>query len=59
VLVDRSDGEALAGALAALLRDPERRERLGAGARRHAEQTFDPARNARAVEAVYASILRS
>jgi glycosyltransferase involved in cell wall biosynthesis len=58
VLVDRSDGEALAGELAALLRDPERREQLGAAARRHAEQTFDPARNARAVEAVYASILR-
>jgi glycosyltransferase involved in cell wall biosynthesis len=57
VLVDRPDAAALAGAVAGLLGDPERRARLGANARRHAERTFDPVRNARAVESVYASIL--
>jgi glycosyltransferase involved in cell wall biosynthesis len=57
VLVDRSDAGALAAALVALLHDPERRELLGANARRHAEQTFDPARNARTIEALYDSIL--
>lgn len=48
--------EALATALAALLRDPERRERLGAAARRHAERTFDQTQNARSVEMIYASV---
>ena len=59
MLVDGSDVEALAEAVGELLQDPDRRERLGANARRHAEQMFDPAVNARAVEAVYASILPS
>jgi glycosyltransferase involved in cell wall biosynthesis len=56
LLEDRSV-EALATALGALLRDPERRGRLGAAARRHAEQAFDPTRAARAVEALYATVV--
>jgi glycosyltransferase involved in cell wall biosynthesis len=43
----------LADAVAQLLRDPVRRGRMGAAARVHAEERFDPARNARRIETVY------
>ena len=58
VLVEGWDVEELAAAVEALLRDPERRGRMGADAREYAKLAFDPARNAREVEAIYASILR-
>src|SRR6266511_2957493 len=53
VLVDDEGVETLADAVADLLRDPERRQRLGAAARAHAEANFDPATNARRIEAIY------
>jgi glycosyltransferase involved in cell wall biosynthesis len=43
----------IAEAVAELLADPERRDRLGRAARAHAEENFDPARNARRIEAIY------
>lgn len=57
VLVAEVDGERLAEAVADLLRDPERRRRLGRAARTFAEQRFDQTRNARAVEAIYDSVI--
>ncbi|MHB8642303.1 MAG: glycosyltransferase family 4 protein, partial [Gaiellaceae bacterium] len=53
VLVDDEGVETLASAVADLLRDPERRQRLGAAARAHAEANFDPTTNARRIEAIY------
>jgi glycosyltransferase involved in cell wall biosynthesis len=53
VLVDDFGVDALAEAVAELLRDPERRRRLGTAARTHAEENFDPTRNARRIEAIY------
>jgi len=47
----------IAEALALLIADPELRERLGRAAAAHARRAFDPARNARAVEALYAELL--
>ncbi len=53
VLVDDVGVDSLADSVAELLRDPERRRRLGAAARAHAEANFDPTRNARRIEAIY------
>ena len=57
VLVDDFGVETLADAVADLLRDADRRRALGEAARRHAEQKFDQAQNAREIEAIYASIV--
>ena len=56
VLVDDFGAETLADAVADLLRDEGRRRTLGRAAREHAEQNFDPGRNARRVEAIYRRI---
>jgi glycosyltransferase involved in cell wall biosynthesis len=56
VLVENYSVDALADAVAELLRDPARRDRLGRAAREHAEANFDPARNARRIEAIYRSL---
>ncbi|MGH2997110.1 MAG: glycosyltransferase family 4 protein, partial [Gaiellaceae bacterium] len=56
VLVDDFGPETLASAVAELLRDPEHRRALGRAARAHAEENFDPARNARRIEAIYRRI---
>jgi len=56
VLVENYTVEALADAVADLLRDPERRDRLGRAARKHAEANFDPATNARRIESIYRSL---
>lgn len=59
LLVSDYGVESIADAVAALLEDPERRERLGSAARAHAEENFDPGRNARRIEAIYEEILPS
>lgn len=59
VLATARTADAVAKAIDGLLRDPERARRLGAAARRHAEECFDAARNARAVEDVYDDLLGS
>jgi glycosyltransferase involved in cell wall biosynthesis len=51
--------DSIADAVAELLADPERRARLGRAARTHAEENFDPSRNARRIEAIYGEILPS
>ena len=56
VLVDDFGVETLAEAVEDLLRHPERRRALGRAAREHAEQNFDPATNARRIEAIYRRI---
>jgi glycosyltransferase involved in cell wall biosynthesis len=56
VLVENYTVDALADAVAELLRDPVRRDRLGRAAREHAEANFDPTRNARRIEAIYRSL---
>lgn len=56
VLVPPGDAEALAAALAALLADPARRARLGAGARATYESRFSPEAFARALAGVYAEL---
>ena len=57
VLVGDAGVERLAEAVAELLRDNNRREALGHAARAHAERKFDPARNARRMQAIYRRIL--
>jgi len=57
VLVEDFGVETLANAVAELLLDEKRRRKLGRAARAHAEQNFDPARNARRIEAIYRRIL--
>ena len=52
VVADPDEPEAVAGALAALLDDPERRSRLGADARRRAEEQFSYDHLARRLAAV-------
>ena len=59
MLVDGFAVDALADAVEELLRDPARRARLGHAARVHAEESFDPARNARRIEDIYRSIVPS
>lgn len=44
---------AVVAAAESLLADPERRERIGAAAREHAERTFDPETNTRRIESIY------
>jgi len=56
VLVEDFGVEPLANAVEELLRVPQRREALGHAARKHAEQNFDPARNARRIEQIYKTI---
>jgi glycosyltransferase involved in cell wall biosynthesis len=57
VLVEDFAAETLAGAVAELLRDDQRRRRLGRSARVHAEGSFDPAVNARRMEEIYRGIV--
>jgi glycosyltransferase involved in cell wall biosynthesis len=57
VLVDDFRVETLADAVAALLRDPDRRAALGRAARDHAVREFDQAANARTIEAIYRRIV--
>lgn len=57
ILVENFAVETLAAAVEELLRDPVRRRALGTAARRHAEQNFDPARNARRIESIYRRIV--
>lgn len=53
VLVDRFEADALADAVTDLLGNEQKRHNLGAAARQHALERFDPARNARELEVVY------
>ena len=53
VLVPPGDPEALAGAVAGLLADEPRRERLGASARRLAQERYSWDDVARRLEAIY------
>ncbi len=57
LLVEDFGPETLADAVSSLLRDDETRKRLGHAARKHAERNFDPAKNARRIEAIYRRIL--
>jgi len=57
ILVEDFGPETLADAVAELLRDEKRRTALGRAARAHAERNFDPAKNARRIEAIYRRIL--
>lgn len=59
ILVPPRDVEALAGAIAALARDPGRRAELAAAARRRAERCFSIEATARAYEALYLEQARS
>jgi glycosyltransferase involved in cell wall biosynthesis len=51
--------EGIAEALVELLAHPERRQTLGRAARAHAEERFDPSRNARTVEQLYFGLLEA
>jgi glycosyltransferase involved in cell wall biosynthesis len=55
-LVNDFGPETLADAVDELLRDQPRRRALGRAARAHAKRNFDPARNARRIEAIYRRI---
>jgi glycosyltransferase involved in cell wall biosynthesis len=57
ILLEHGTPMEIAGALRSLIADPELRTRLGAAAAAHAREVFDPGANARAVEAVYDSLL--
>jgi glycosyltransferase involved in cell wall biosynthesis len=57
VLVPDYGVDSIADAVADLLQDADRRRSLGRTARAHAEENFDPARNARRIESIYAGIL--
>jgi glycosyltransferase involved in cell wall biosynthesis len=57
ILLEQAGPEQIAAALRELITDPELRARLGEAAGAHARDRFDPARNARAVEQVYDSLL--
>src|SRR5438874_2492535 len=59
VLVPDYGVGSIADAVADLLRDADRRHSLGRTARAHAEENFDPARNARRIESIYLEILPS
>jgi glycosyltransferase involved in cell wall biosynthesis len=56
VLVPPGDLDALAGALRALIRDPERRRALGAGGPGRARALCDPARQIAAMSAALAAL---
>lgn len=53
MLVSDYGVDSIADAVAELLRAPDRRRELGRTARAHAEENFDPARNARRIEEIY------
>lgn len=53
VLVEDLTVDALSDAVSTLLRSPAQRDRLGSAARLHAEENFDPAKNARRIEEIY------
>jgi glycosyltransferase involved in cell wall biosynthesis len=57
LLLDDASPREIASALRLLIDDPALRQRLGEAASEHARERFDPRRNARAVEAVYDSLL--
>jgi glycosyltransferase involved in cell wall biosynthesis len=57
VVVEDFRAETLAAAAAELLADPVRRETIGAAARAHAVETFDPAANTRRIESIYDRVL--
>jgi glycosyltransferase involved in cell wall biosynthesis len=57
ILVPKPTPRAIADALRTLVDDPDLRERMGRAARAHAIASFDPAANAKAVEAVYDRLL--
>jgi glycosyltransferase involved in cell wall biosynthesis len=57
VLVSDYGVDSIADAVANLLQDAPGRQELGRMARAHAEANFDPARNARRIEAIYDEIL--
>jgi glycosyltransferase involved in cell wall biosynthesis len=57
LLLDDANPREIAAALRLLIDDPDLRHRLGDAAALHAQQRFDPRLNARAVEAVYDSLL--
>jgi glycosyltransferase involved in cell wall biosynthesis len=56
VLVDDFGVDTLADAVEELLRDVRSREALGRAARAHAEENFDPGKNARRIESIYRRI---
>lgn len=56
-LVPRRSPEVMAAALERLLVDQSLRQRVGANARRHAEQHFDPTTNARRVMDIYEAVM--
>jgi glycosyltransferase involved in cell wall biosynthesis len=56
-LVPPGDPESLADCLHRLLTDPEQRLAMGARARAHAEQRFDPSVNAARIMALYDRLL--
>ena len=58
LLIPPGDEQALASGLTTLLLDPERRERMGADARRHATSAFDLERMQTATRALYESVIR-
>ena len=55
--LERPTPQAIAGALRRLIHDDDLRRRMGEAGAAHARQSFDPIRNARAVEALYAGLL--
>jgi glycosyltransferase involved in cell wall biosynthesis len=57
LLVPQEDSGALTAALDSLQADPERARQLGAAARRHVADQFDPTRNTRAIEAIWTEAL--
>jgi len=58
LLVERGDRKALADAIAALLRDPSRRQRLGQAAREHVTRGFSSEQTVDQLVAVYAAARR-
>jgi glycosyltransferase involved in cell wall biosynthesis len=57
VLVPDYGVDSIADAVVELLQHAARRHELGRTARAHAEENFDPARNARRIESIYAQII--
>jgi glycosyltransferase involved in cell wall biosynthesis len=56
-LVPQGDVPALSEAIGNLLRAPELRREMGRAARIHAQEAFDPVRNAEAIYAIYRGLL--